>query len=84
MFCQRCGQVIDLEVFTCFLLKLCFWKISFSLQKEEYFEKPKNNEIKVAKSLTYGGHDIDPTAYMCAYIYMAVTSVGGQVWVKSP
>ena len=66
----KCGQVIDLEVFTCFLLKLVFFsKISFSLQKEEYFENKKPTKInnKVAKLLTYGGQVIDPTAYI--YIY---------------
>ena len=54
----KCGQVFDLEVFTCF--SVIFSKISFSLQKEEYFwkkknKKPNKNKTKVAKLLIYGG-----------------------------
>ena len=58
-----------------FLLNLAFFsKISFSLQKEEDFRKKKtttkNNKLKVAKLLTYGGQVIDPTAYIKPYIYI--------------
>ena len=49
-----------------FCYNFFFSKISFSLQKEEYFWKTNKNKkktikIKVAKLLTYGGQVIDPT-----------------------
>ena len=55
-------------------LVLFFKNISFSLQKEEDVWKPppnkKNNKIKVAKLLTYGGQVIDPRAHIYIYINM--------------
>ena len=73
------GQVIDLEVFTCVLLKLCFFlKISFSLQKEEFFGKTK-------KQWNKGGQVIDlwwPSywayisyIYICTYTWLQFDSV---------
>ena len=35
-----------------------------SLYASIYMKNNKNNEIKVAKLLTYGGQVIDPTAYI--------------------
>ena len=70
---KKCGQVIDLEVFTFSWYFL--WKISFSLQKEEDFWKTKTNKkqwktrwpsywFMVAKLLTL------QHAYIYIYIYI--------------
>ena len=69
---EKCGQVIDLEIFTCFFVKICFVK-TFILPAErrrilKKKQTTKNNKIKVAKLLTYGGQVIDPTAYIHIYI----------------
>ena len=64
--------------FHTFFVKTCFFfsKISFSLQKEEYFwktkEKQKNNKKEMAKLLTYDGQVIDPTAHIYIHIYIYV------------
>ena len=81
---QRCGQVIDLEVFTCFFVKaLFFWKISLSLQKEEYLKKKQ-------KLWNKGGQVIDlwwPSYWpysMRIYIYIYIHTLYMCVYPKRP
>ena len=42
----KCGQVIDLEVFTCFLLKLVFYLIFPCRQKKLFENKKQQNTMK--------------------------------------
>ena len=78
-FAQTCGQVIDLEVFTCFFVKPCFFfeKSHSPCRKKNLFGNKtttnEKNEIKVAKLLTYGGQVIDPTAHIYIYIYLSLS-----------
>ena len=79
-FLEKCGQVIDLEVFTCFFVKTCFFKNLILPAERRILLKNKkttqNNTIKVAKLLTHGGQVIDPTAY----IYILWSYYLGHVW----
>ena len=49
-----------------FFVKALFFLKNLILPAERriFLENPKNNEIKVAKLLTYGGQVIDPAAHI--------------------
>ena len=74
----KCGQVIDLTVFTWFFGITCsFCQKSHSpCRKKRIFEKKQKQQQKtikkVAKLLTYGGQVIDPTAYIYIYTHIYI------------
>ena len=77
LFAKNVAKLLTLQFSHVFFISLFFSKISFSLQKEEYFWKTKNKNTKkkVAKLLTYGGQVISHSLYMsmCVHIYIYIS-----------